>query len=43
MAVVWVAAASQIQIQSLAWELPYAIGAAKKKKKKKKKKIALIV
>jgi len=32
----WLAAAALIQ--SLAWELPYAIGAAAKKKRKKKKK-----
>ena len=31
----WVPAAAETQ--SLAWELPYAIGAAIKKKKKKKK------
>ena len=33
-AMAWVAAAAETQ--SLAWELPYAIGALKKKKKKKK-------
>ena len=35
-AAAWVAAAAQIQ--SLAWEIPYAVDAAIKKKKKKKKK-----
>ena len=32
----WCRPAAAAQIQSLAWELPYAVGAALKKKKKKK-------
>ena len=33
----WCRLAGEVSIQSLAWELPYAAGAALKSKKKKKK------
>ena len=37
----WCRPAATAPIQPLAWELPYAMGAAVKKKKEKKKKLSL--